>query len=176
MTGRDDNDPRVSGEAGQEGLDGGAFDDSEFDPLVRDRLIGALAGPSLGPVAFARLRARVLDEAGQPPVAIFAMTPDAFKPFFPGVTIRPLRIDRVARTQTSLWRLQPGSSIPEHVHCGEEECLIMEGSITWNGNAYRPGDFLLARPGAHHEPFYSPEGALLMIRSELTAPLEQLFD
>jgi anti-sigma factor ChrR (cupin superfamily) len=84
-------------------------------------------------------------------------------------------MDPVAGTQTSLWQIAPGGVIPPHDHIGEEECLIVEGSIVWNGHEYHPGDFLLARPGAHHEPFVSPNGALLLIRSELTRHLEKLF-
>ena len=148
----------------------------DFDTELRDALLGALTGPALAPRRQAKLRARVLDAAGQSPVAIYKLDDEAFKPLFPGVRIRPLRMDAVANTQTSLWRLEPGAVIPPHDHIGEEECLIMEGSIVWNDHEYTAGDFLLARPGAHHEPFVSPNGCLLMIRSELTPFIAKLFD
>jgi anti-sigma factor ChrR (cupin superfamily) len=151
-------------------------DDPAIDADLRDALLGAIAGPALPAHRLAKLRARVLDAAGQPPVAIHKHDDAAFKPLFPGVRIRPLRMDAVANTQTSLWRLEPGAVIPPHDHIGEEECLIMDGSIVWNGHEYTAGDFLLARPGAHHEPFVSPNGCLLMIRSELTPFIAKLFD
>lgn len=157
----------------------GDGDYPDFDPGVRDALLAALCrppAPLLPPMRFAKLRARVLDEVGLAPVAILRMDDEAFRPFIPGVRIRPLRMDAVANTQTSLWRLDAGAVIPPHDHAGEEECLIMEGSIVWDGHEYRPGDFLLARPGAHHEPFVSPNGCLLLIRSELTPFLAKLFD
>jgi anti-sigma factor ChrR (cupin superfamily) len=146
-----------------------------IEPALQDVLLAALTGPAPAPRRLAKLRARVLQAAGQSPVAIYKLEEDAFKPLFPGVRIRPLRMDPVANTQTSLWRLEPGAVIPPHDHVGEEECLIMEGSIVWNDREYTPGDFLLARPGAHHEPFVSPNGGLLMIRSELTPFIEKLF-
>ena len=146
-----------------------------FEPALEDALLAALTGPRPAPRRLAKLRARVLEAAGQPPVAIFKMEESAFKPLFPGVQMRPLRMDPVANTQTSLWRLGPGAVVPPHDHIGEEECLVMEGSIIWNDHEYTPGDFLLARPGAHHEPFVSPNGCLLMIRGELTPFIEKLF-
>lgn len=146
-----------------------------IDPVLQDALLAATVGPVLPARRLAKLRARVLDAAGQPPVAIIKMDDAAFKPLFPGVRIRPLRMDPVGNTQTSLWRLEPGAVIPPHDHVGEEECLVMEGSIIWNDREYTAGDFLLARPGAHHEPFVSPRGGLLMIRSELTPFIEKLF-
>lgn len=150
-------------------------DDPLIEPALQDALLAAIDGPALAPRRMAKLRARVLDASGQPPVAIFRLEDDAFRPLFPGVRIRPLRMDQVGNTQTSLWRLEPGAVIPSHDHLGEEECLVMEGSIIWNDSEYTAGDFLLARPGAHHEPFVSPHGALLMIRSELTPFIEKLF-
>lgn len=121
------------------------------------------------------LRTRVLD-AALGPYRIIRGAEVAFRPLIPGVAIKPLRVDRGGNTQTSLWRLDPGSAIPAHSHSAEEECMVLEGEILWGGSAYGPGDFLVARPGAHHEPFLSPRGALLMIRSEMTPFLAKVFD
>lgn len=151
-------------------------DPPEFDGELRDALLGALTGPILPSRRHARLRARVMEQAGQPPVAIFRLDEAAFRPVLPGIHIRPLRMDTVEGTQTSLWRLDAGAVVPAHDHVGEEECLILDGSIVWNDVEYHPGDFLLARQGAHHEPFVSPNGCLLLIRSELTPLIERLFD
>lgn len=151
-----------------EGLDG--------DQAIADALLRAIGTPVLSPRRQAMLRARVLSAAGQSPYAIINNDPAAFRPFIPGVAIRPLRLDPVGNTQTSLWRLAAGAVIPPHDHTAEEECLVVEGSIVWDGHEYGSGDFLLARPGAHHEPFVSPNGALLMIRSEMTPFLQRVFD
>ena len=138
-------------------------------------LLGSLQPVALDSARAARLHARVLAQTDSSPYAIVPSRVEDFRPFIPGVSIRPLRVDWEGKTQTSLWRLEPGASIPPHRHSSEEECLIMEGSLIWAGNEYGPGDFLLARAGAHHEEFLSPRGALLMIRSELSGPLAALF-
>nr|WP_225444327.1 cupin domain-containing protein [Pseudomarimonas arenosa] len=138
-------------------------------------MLAAQTAVELPAARAARLRARVMAHCDDSPYAIVPHRAEDFRPFIPGVKIRPLRVDWEGKTQTSLWRLEPGASIPPHRHTAEEECLIMEGSLIWGGKEYGPGDFLLARPGAHHEEFRSPKGALLMIRSELSQPLAALF-
>jgi len=90
-----------------------------------------------------------------------------WRDFLPGIKIKTLRLDRQRRTQTSLWHLEPGSHIPAHSHTQEEECLVLEGSVVHRGETYREGDFLYARSGVKHDPFYTESGALLLIRSEL---------
>lgn len=142
---------------------------------IVDRLLAAHAVTPLEAPRALRLRARVLAQCNESPYAIVPNRSEDFRAFIPGVKIRPLRVDWEGKTQTSLWRLDPGASIPPHRHTAEEECLIMEGSLVWGGKEYGPGDFLLARPGAHHEEFLSPHGALLMIRSELSQPLAAIF-
>ena len=146
-------------------------------PELRLAMLQALS-PEPAPAEterLASLRTRVLD-AALGPYRIIRGAEVAFRPLIPGVAIKPLRVDRAGNTQTSLWRLQPGSAIPAHSHSSEEECMVLEGEILWGGQAYGPGDFLVARPGAHHEPFLSPQGALLMIRSEMTPFLAKVFD
>ena len=96
-------------------------------------------------------------------------------PFLPRVSLKPLRIDRRGGTQTSLWRLEPGARIPEHDHAGEEECIVLSGSVVFGGETFHEGDYLLARPGLHHTEFVSHGGAVLMIRSELTPHLAAAF-
>ena len=151
-----------------DGFDWGEDDDLRL-ALLEASEPAAVAAPRL-----AALRTRVLDEA-LGPYRIIRADERAFVPLIPGVAIKPLRVDRSANTQTSIWRLEPGSAIPEHSHTSEEECLVMEGEILWGGKAYGPGDFLIARAGAHHEPFLSPRGAMLMIRSEMTPFLDRVF-
>lgn len=99
----------------------------------------------------------------------------AWRQALPGLRIKPLRVDPIARTQTSLWRLDAGARVPAHGHHAEEECLILEGSLQWGDRVYGAGDYLVAHPGRAHEEFTSPDGALFLIRSELTEPLERLF-
>jgi anti-sigma factor ChrR (cupin superfamily) len=87
-------------------------------------------------------------------------------PLFPGVSIKVLHENLQERTQTTLWRLQPGASVPRHRHSIDEECLILEGSILHAGTEYFSGDYLLSPKGVPHDQFIAPNGALFLIRGE----------
>jgi anti-sigma factor ChrR (cupin superfamily) len=89
-----------------------------------------------------------------------------WRPAFVGIRIKTLRLDPVAGTETSLWRLAPGAQVPRHVHRLEEECLVLEGSVEHDGTEYHVGDYVLAAPHARHAPFTTRTGALLLIRGE----------
>src|SRR5690349_9028721 len=138
-------------------------------------LLEALAPVAIAAARSAALRARVLAVAAPPQPTIARAGEHPWLAFLPGVKLKPLRVDRVARTQTSLWRLDAGATIPPHDHTGEEECLVLDGSVDFEGKLYVAGDYLLAPPGLHHTQFVSPGGAVLMIRSELSGPIDALF-
>ena len=138
-------------------------------------LLEALAPVAIAPARSAALRARVLAVAAPPQPVVVRAGGHPWLAFLPGVKLQPLRVDRVARTQTSLWRLDAGATIPPHDHTGEEECLVLEGSVDFEGKLYAAGDYLLAPPGLHHTEFVSPGGAVWMSRSELSGPIDALF-
>lgn len=138
-------------------------------------LLEALAPVALAPSRNAALRARAIAVAAPPEPVVVRVEERPWLAFLPGVMLKPLRVDRVARTQTSLWRLDAGATIPPHDHTGEEECLVLDGSVDFEGKLYVAGDYLLAPPGLHHTEFVSPAGAVLMIRSELSGPIDALF-
>jgi anti-sigma factor ChrR (cupin superfamily) len=140
------------------------------EPEVLDQeslgaLGAAIAPADLPPERVARLRARVIEAAAGSTQVLRAGEGEWLR-LLPGVTIKTLHVDREHGTQTSLWRLEAGARIPPHPHTKDEECLVLEGSITHDGVRYRQGDFLFTRPGLRHKDFIAPEGALLMIRSE----------
>jgi anti-sigma factor ChrR (cupin superfamily) len=140
------------------------------EPEVLDQqslaaLSAAIAPAELPPERVAALRARVMTGvAGS--TRVLRAADGEWKQLLPGVTIKTLHVDREHGTQTSLWRLAAGARIPPHPHTKDEECLVLEGSITHDGVLYQQGDFLFTRPGLRHKDFIAPEGALLMIRSE----------
>ena len=140
-------------------------------------LIAALAGllreqlPAEG--VRLQLRATILARAtGNNTVHAQRLAEGDWQALLPGISVKTLRRD--ATTQTTLWRVQPGGTVPGHVHSHEEECLILEGSIVHAGVEYFPGDFLLALPGERHRVFESPRGALFMIRGEPVPTPEQM--
>jgi len=85
----------------------------------------------------------------------------------PGVEVKVLRMDRERNDQTVLIRMHPGSVVVGHRHTQEEECLVLEGEIFIGNYRLGQGDMHVARPGVVHAPIHSPNGALLMIRSEM---------
>jgi anti-sigma factor ChrR (cupin superfamily) len=153
----------------------------DIEPSLVAALAEELAPVTLADARRAAMRARVLAAATDVPLSSPAATTVVradeghWLPLLPGVTIKPLHVDRAGRTQTSLWKLIAGARVPSHEHDADEECLVVSGSLLWDGVTYNAGDYLLAPQGLHHSAFGSPGGATLLIRSALTAPLEQVF-
>ena len=125
----------------------------------------AMAVAQLTPNRVANMRARVMSGLADSTEVVRAGDGE-WKDLLPGISIKTLHVDREHGTQTSLWRLAAGARIPRHPHSKDEECLVLEGSITHDGATYGQGDFLYTRPGLRHKEFFAPNGALLMIRSE----------
>lgn len=138
---------------------------------VAAAIAGEVRAPALSAERRQAMRARVLAAAATPGTRVLRAEEGEWVEFVHGIRIKTLRRDEDAGTQTSLWRLEPGAKVPPHSHKHEEECLVLEGSIIHDGVHYHAGDFLHALPKARHKPFESPDGALLMIRSELVPKL-----
>lgn len=138
-----------------------------LDPQTLARLGADIAAAELDPELAARMRARVLARAAAPHTEVVRAAEGDWKALLPGVTIKVLHVDREQGTQTTLWRLAAGARIPPHPHSRDEECLVLEGAVEHDGSRYGQGDYLYTRPGVRHADFLAPEGALLLIRSEL---------
>jgi anti-sigma factor ChrR (cupin superfamily) len=136
-----------------------------------DILLAANAGliPELVPAD--AVRKRMLDNimlrVGVPTMKVTRQSEGQWRDIFSGVSIKTLREDINERSQTTLWRLQPGASVPKHQHHQDEECLVLEGSIVHAGIEYFPGDYLLSPIGMPHDHFVAPHGALFLIRGEI---------
>ena len=128
-------------------------------------LSAAIAPAPLAPERIASMRSRIMAGIADSTSVIRAADGE-WRELLPGITIKTLHVDRDQGTQTSLWRLAAGARIPRHPHSKDEECLVLEGSITHDGETYRQGDYLHTRAGLRHQEFVAPDGALLMIRSE----------
>jgi quercetin dioxygenase-like cupin family protein len=135
-------------------------------PDLAGELAAGLPAPALDAGTRERLRARVLAAAQTPATAVLRADEGEWRQAFVGIRIKTLRRDPVAGTETSLWRLAPGARVPRHVHRLEEECLVLEGSVEYDGEVYQTGDYVLAAPHARHAPFTTRTGALLLIRGE----------
>lgn len=81
-----------------------------------------------------------------------------------GVHVKRLFVDRERGTVTSLFKLQPGTRVPEHFHSGAEECLVLEGDVCANDDTrLGPGDYHCAPAGSVHQQLTTVHGALLLI-------------
>lgn len=136
-----------------------------------DILLAANAGliPELLPADAVRKRilANIMQKIETPAMHVMRKNEGKWQDLFPGVSIKVLREDTAQRSQTTLWRLQPGASVPRHQHSQDEECLVLEGSIVHDGTEYFAGDYLLSPTGMPHDYFVAPNGALFLIRGEI---------
>lgn len=136
-----------------------------------DILLAANAGliPELAPTEAVRNRmlATVMQRIAMPAMQVTRKNQGEWRDLFPGVSIKILREDLNEDSQTTLWRLQPGASVPKHQHSQNEECLVLEGSIVHAGTEYFVGDYLLSPTGMPHDHFTAPNGALFLIRGEI---------
>ncbi len=142
------------------------FDLAENTDAVR--LLAAVppVSPSAGLVAAILDR---LPPAAPPGLTFHAADPATFQPTGrPGVSIRLLHTDRVARRFSAYLRLDPGASLDSHTHDGAEECVVLSGSITVAGRTLAAGDYQLAEPGSPHAEQVSAAGCLLFLTGSLS--------
>lgn len=89
---------------------------------------------------------------------------------YPGISIRLLHRNNQARKFTALLKLEPGARYPSHHHDGEEECLVLEGSLMVGDHRMEAGDYQHCEAHSDHVEQWSETGALLY----LTAPMSLL--
>lgn len=83
----------------------------------------------------------------------------------PGVSVKPLFVDKDRDYVTMLVRMAPGSSYPRHSHAGAEECFVLEGDLRVAGRVLRAGDYQRADATSNHGEQATDEGCLLLIVS-----------
>lgn len=131
------------------------------------RLAALMPAWAMPPKRRALLRERVLARAGEAATRVLRGDEGEWRALCPGIQVKSLRRDPVEGSETSLWRLEPGARVPGHGHEREEECLVIQGAVLIDGQAFASGDYLLAEPGVRHAPVASAQGAVLLIRSGL---------
>ncbi len=111
-----------------------------------------------------QLAARIALDASPPAGARRLAREAGWLPFVAGAQRKILFDD--GRTMTWLVRMAPGAALPAHRHDdGDEECLVVEGTVVVNGAAYGPGDYTLALRGSEHRWVRTNTGALFLLRS-----------
>lgn len=127
---------------------------SKLDPLTRDRK-AAMKDRILA-------RAQVATER-KPAIITIPASDDGWVEALPKIHIKQVYTDGTA--ESYLVRLDPGARAPAHGHPGDEECVVLEGSIRYvGGSTLNAGDYEAVLAGARHSELVSDTGALVYLR------------
>ena len=92
----------------------------------------------------------------------------AWQAFIPGVHLKVLH--EQGAVLSYLLRLEPGASLPAHRHPLDEECIVLQGSITLGaGTEIEAGAYHLASRGALHARISTRDGATIFLRGAVPA-------
>ena len=141
-----------------------------LDPEAVERMAAAIAPAELSQAERDSMHGRIMQRIGDepPPGTVTIRATDMqWVSAGPGVDVKVLRTDLTRRDQTVLIRMRPGAVVVGHRHTQDEECWVLEGEVFIGSHRLAQGDMHVARAGAVHAPIHAPNGALLMIRSEM---------
>lgn len=83
-----------------------------------------------------------------------------WKPLRSGIDIFPLYKSEDGAS-AALLRLHAGSTVPEHLHTGYENILVLSGFQTDDNNSYSTGDFVAFSPNSSHT-VHSENGGIVL--------------
>lgn len=72
--------------------------------------------------------------------------------------------------EVALHRICAGGKTHNHNHSGKEYTVVLSGSFSDEDGIYKPGDFLVRRPGESHQPMGAKNGECICF-SALEAPI-----
>jgi anti-sigma factor ChrR (cupin superfamily) len=75
----------------------------------------------------------------------------AWEEIAPGVRVHVFRDDRDRGVRAQLMWNEPGATRAKHLHLGDEEILVLEGSLVVGQGEYAQGDICHVRAGWFHE-------------------------
>jgi len=65
--------------------------------------------------------------------------------------------------KTILLKLPAGFNMEQHSHITTEQNLVLRGAFTYKGISYHEGSYQLFNAHEEHGPYYSKEGALVLV-------------
>src|SRR5215813_4192677 len=80
----------------------------------------------------------------------------------PGNRMKVVYHDPVTDMLTILSKLEPGSSIPAHVHEDLEQTFVLEGSLVDDEGECTAGNFVIRAKGSRHSPI-APNGCTMVV-------------
>jgi anti-sigma factor ChrR (cupin superfamily) len=138
--------------------------DSLTPDEVRD--LDELTARSIEPVAPPSfMKARILDAVRHVPQNSTTVRSDEgrWKAVVPGVEMKRLSRDPKHGTVTFMLRFQPGATLPQHDHRGNEQTYVIEGSCTIGSVGLSQGDYHTVDAGERHGTVVSPNGCTLLL-------------
>ena len=84
-----------------------------------------------------------------------------------GVAIKMLHRAKDSRRKSFFLRFAPGALLKAHPHQQDEECIVLEGDVSFGEVELKAGDFHVAPAGVPHPPAMSRNGCLLFITGAL---------
>ncbi len=139
-------------------------DDAVLDDDVLAALNAAQASEPLDADMAARVKRRLLDRIAEHEGAQVAVPPETgtWRPFVPGVKIKVLHdADGI---MSYLLRMEAGSTLPNHRHPHDEECVVIEGRVQMGDVTMGPGGYLMERQDTLHPPLTTVDGATIYLR------------
>jgi anti-sigma factor ChrR (cupin superfamily) len=90
---------------------------------------------------------------------------------FPGVFMRKIQEHQKSGGMTVMTRLEPGASIPVHIHTNADETVfVISGDFIEEGVEHGPGSFFAAITGTPHGPHRSRTGCVVL--TTFSTPLD----
>jgi hypothetical protein len=144
--------------------------DPGLDRLVQswDRRLAPLSD-ALPPVEppddlLSRIESRISAAAMQETVTL-RVAEGTWLPMAAGIEAKILWQNAALGRQSLLIRVAPGAIYESHHHADDEECLVLEGDLSFGDHHLTAGDYHLARKGGTHPPASSKAGCLLYINT-----------
>ena len=82
---------------------------------------------------------------------------------YDGVRMKSLFFDAERKERTILLRMDPGCSVPAHVHGGAEQCMVLEGDTFCEDLVMTAGDFQCLPADTRHASVGTRNGCLLLV-------------
>jgi len=145
-------------------LPGRPDNDDVLDDDVLAALNAAQASEPVDADLARRVKRLVFDRIAQDEGAQVAVPPEAgtWRPFVPGVKIKVLHDS--GGVMSYLLLMEAGSTLPNHRHPHDEECVVIEGRVQMGDVSMGPGGYLMERRDTLHPPLTTVDGATIYLR------------
>jgi anti-sigma factor ChrR (cupin superfamily) len=137
-----------------------ALPESQPPPRVKEKLMQQIASLS---ETTATAQASLPKES--PASLILRAGEGRWHTILPGVEVKRLFVDPVAKTVTSLVRVAAGAIYPAHIHVGVEHLYVLDGDIVFDDHTLSTGDYEVRTADTKHSSATTApdEGCLLLV-------------